>query len=145
MDTLEQLFSTGALGGVCVGCSRAKIEDFLGPPDDVGGGRKNAILRYGHLELSFIGLGKEATVSLIAIYFYERIPKLPSLIRWIGWMPMDTATAIDFERYAEKVGREFSKIPMLCFGEQEGYSLGRSDIMYRFRGGKWNLESIQTK
>lgn len=106
--SLKQFVETGRFGSVCLGMSRAQVENILGTPDDVGGAsrkyRKPPIWKYGDVEFHF-GVGAD-TLWLVHLDDFD-VPSGGKSINLDPWIFSNSLTISETENQFSHSGLAF--------------------------------------
>jgi hypothetical protein len=106
MATLKQFLQTGELGPIHPGMSQAEVTALLGPPQDESVARHPQILKYGGLQLTFLGQPGSADRSLahIGLYFGPRAEPIPQPALPADFMGTPETTIAEVREFLTRVG-----------------------------------------
>ena len=106
MATLEQFLREGALGPIYLGMAEAEAVAFLGPPQDSSVGRRPQILKYGGLQLSFMGAAGAAdrVLAHVGLYFGPHDEPIPAAAAPTDFKGGPATTLSEVREFLGRVG-----------------------------------------
>lgn len=105
MTTLSDFLRTGRLGPVSLGMGPVEVMTALGDPDDTSEKLNPLILKYGPVQLVFLGKPKQRKQDLreIAILYSPKFTKMPKTLRFSDWNPSSPPTEEQFSRFLDTI------------------------------------------